>query len=155
METTSSKSLVIVYSYHHKNTEKVANAIANVIKADVKYPRDTNSEEIIKYNLVGFGAGIAEEKHYEPIFKLADTLPIVKDKKAFIFSTAGVTLKSHHSALREVLVSKGYIIVGEFRCRGFNTNSIYRYIGGLNRGRPNTKDLKKAEVFAHTLEQYI
>jgi flavodoxin len=155
METTSLKSLVIVYSYHHKNTEKVATTIANVLKAEVKYPRDTNPEEIIKYNLVGFGAGIAEEKHYEPILKLAEALPIVKDKKAFIFSTAGVTLKSHHSTLKEILVSKGYIIVGEFRCRGFNTNSIYKYIGGLNKGHPNTKDLKKAEVFAQTLEQYM
>jgi len=155
MEATASKTLVIVYSYHHKNTEKVAQAIAGVLKAEVKHPQDTSPEEIITCDLVGFGAGIAEEKHYEPILQLADALPPVKDKRAFIFSTAGVTLKSHHAALKALLVSKGYTIVGEFRCPGFNTNSIYKYIGGLNRGRPNAKDLQKAEVFAQTLEQYI
>jgi hypothetical protein len=32
------KSLVIVFSYHHGNTEKIAHTIAHVLGADVKTP---------------------------------------------------------------------------------------------------------------------
>jgi hypothetical protein len=72
METTPSKSLVIVYSCHHKNTEKVARMMANVLKAEIKHPQDINVEEISGYDLVGFGAGIDGGKHYEPVLKLAE-----------------------------------------------------------------------------------
>jgi flavodoxin len=153
-----SKSLVVVYSYHHKNTEKVAHAIAKALNAEVKYPRDINTEEIQKYDLVGFGAGIDNEKHYAPILKLAASLSVVQNKKAFIFSTSGFKWKkkmmNDHSALRNILVSKSYNIAGEFNCLGFDTNSIYKYIfGGINKGRPNEKDLGKAETFAKNLVQ--
>jgi flavodoxin len=58
-----------------------------------------------------------------------------------------------HSTLREKLQSKGYLIVDEFACHGFNTNSLLRYLGGMNKGRPNTEDLKNAEEFAQNLIQ--
>jgi flavodoxin len=43
--------------------------------------------------------------------------------------------------------------VDEFNCPGFNTNSFLRVLGGMNRGRPNAKDLKHAEEFAQKLKQ--
>ena len=58
-----------------------------------------------------------------------------------------------HRLLREKLQSKGYIIVDEFACKGFNTNSFMRYFGGMNKGRPNEEDLKNAEEFAKRLMQ--
>ena len=91
------------------------------------------------------------------ILELADKLPEVSNKNAFIFSTAGITGKSKatkdHSTLREKLESKGYIIVDEFQCKGFNTNSFLRLFGGMNKGRPNDQDLKNAEEFAQKLKQ--
>jgi flavodoxin len=159
MKTTSPKALVIVYSYHHKNTEKIANAMADVLNADVKHPEDINPEEIQNFNLVGFGAGIDSGKHYEPILKLADELPIVTGKKAFIFSTSGVIgekkMGTDHLALRKILISKGYAIINEFHCRGFNTNSVLKFVGGMNKGRPNAEDLNEAKVFAKKLVQHI
>ncbi len=56
-----------------------------------------------------------------------------------------------HSTLREKLQSKGYMIVNEFTCRGFNTSSFMRYLGGMNKGKPNAEDLKNAEDFARNL----
>ena len=159
MKTKSSKSLIIVYSYHHKNTEKVANAIAEVLHAEIEHPQEINSEEIQNYDLVGFGAGIDSGKHYAPILKIADELPKGKGKKAFIFSTSAIVGKnkmdSDHSALRKILVSKGYDILDEFQCRGFNTNSFMKYFGGMNKGRPNKKDVEEAAAFAQKLGQYI
>ena len=51
--------------------------------------------------------------------------------------------------------SKGYRIVDEFQCKGFNTNSFMRFFGGMNKGRPNAKDLKNAEECAQKLKQNL
>lgn len=48
---------------------------------------------------------------------------------------------------------KGYTIVDEFMCPGFNTNSFLKLFGGINKGRPNAEDLKHAETFAKNLKK--
>jgi flavodoxin len=148
-----------LYSYHHNNTEKVANVIAKVFDAEIKTPKQTDLEDLEKYDLIGFGAGIDSGKHYKPMLELADKLPQVIDKNAFIFSTAALTgdkkRDEDHSTLREKLESKGYVIVEEFQCKGFNTNSFMKYFGGMNRGRPNSKDLQNAEEFAQNMKQKL
>ncbi len=120
-------------------------------------PQQTSPKEPQQYYLVGFGAGIDSGKHYRELLDFADALPQVNDKKAFIFSTSGMTGEKKrikdHSTLREKLQSKGYMIVDEFQCKGFNTNSFLKYFGGINKGRPNEEDLKHAEEFAQNLKK--
>jgi flavodoxin len=47
------------------------------------------------------------------------------------------------------------VIVDEFNCHGFNTNSFLKHFGGMNKGRPNDEDLKHAEEFAQNLKQNL
>jgi len=149
------KSLIVLYSYHHNNTEKIAKVMAKVLDAEIKTPKEINPEELQEYDLVGFGSGIYSAKHDESLLELADELPDVKEKNVFIFSTSGITGKSKsakdHLTLREKLESKGYTIIDEFQCKGFNTNSFLRLFGGMNKGRPNAKDIKNVEKFARGL----
>jgi flavodoxin len=158
-ETMAMKSLLILYSYHHKNTEKIARIFAKVLDAQIKTPQQVNLEELQEYSLIGFGSGIYSEKHHEYLLDLADRLPQITNKKAFIFSTSAIMgdakVAKDHSLLREKLQSKGYIIVDEFSCKGFNTNSFLKLFGGMNKGRPNAEDLKNAEEFASNLKQNI
>jgi len=150
------KSLLVVYSYHHNNTEKIADVIARVLDSQVKTPQQTDPEKLHEYDLLGFGSGIDSDKHYQVLLDFADKLPQLADKNAIIFSTSGLTGEEKrakdHSALREKLQSKGCRIVGEFQCRGFNTNSFLRFFGGMNKGRPDAEDLKYAEEFALKLK---
>jgi len=163
------KSLIVVFSYHHKNTEKIANVFAKVLDAQIKTPQQINPQELQEYSLIGFGSGIYSDKHHKVLLDLADELPQVTNKKAFIFSTCGVPMKfmeldkteftryvaKNHSSLREKLQSKGYMIVDEFSCAGFNTNNVLKLFGGINKGRPNAEDLKQAEEFAQNLKQNL
>jgi len=153
------KSLLVVFSYHHNNTEKVAKVFANVLDAQIITPQQVDPKVLQEYGLVGFGAGIDSGKHYKVMLDLADKLLQVDNKNAFIFSTAALTDEKKrgkdHSTLREKLESKGYRIVDEFQCKGFNTNSFMRFFGGMNRGRPNAKDLKNAEEFVQNLKQNL
>jgi flavodoxin len=166
------KSLLVLFSYHHNNTEKIANVFAKVLDAEIKTPQQIDPEELQEYSLVGFGSGIYGAKHHEYLLDLADKLPQVTNKKAFIFSTSGMTgetkIAEDHSPLREKLQSKGYTIVDEFQCVGFDTNTDFnsgiilsavsgfvKLIGGINKGRPNAEDLKHAEEFAQNLKQNL
>ena len=153
------KNLLVLFSYHHKNTEKVANVFAKVLDAQIKTPQQIDPKELQEYSLVGFGSGIYGEKHHKLLLDFADTLPQVTNGKAFIFSTSAIIGKAKvakdHSLLREKLQSKGYLIVDEFACKGFNTNSFMKYFGGMNKGRPNAEDLKHAEEFAQNLKQNL
>jgi flavodoxin len=151
------QSLLVVFSYHHKNTEKIANVFTKVLDAQIKTPQQINPKELQEYSLVGFGSGIDSGKHYKPLLDFADRLLPVDNKNSFIFSTAALTgeekREKDHSTLREKLESKGYRIVDEFQCKGFNTNSYLRFFGGMNKGRPNAKDLQNAEEFAQKIKQ--
>ncbi len=149
------KSLLVLFSYHHNNTEKIAKVFAEVLDAQIRTPQQINPEELQEYGLVGFGSGIYGAKHHEALLDLADRLPQVTNRKAFIFSTSSdlEPLAKNHSALREKLQSKGYVIVDEFTCAGFNTNSFSRLFGGINKGRPNAEDLRHAEEFAQNLKR--
>lgn len=153
------KSLLIVFSFHHNNTQKIANVIAEVLDAKILTSREINPEELQKYDLVGFGSGIYSAKHHRTLLDLADKLPQVTDCKSFIFSTAALTgekkLTKDHSTLKEKLQSKGYVIVDDFQCKGFNTNSFMRFFGGMNKGRPNAEDLQRAKEFAESLNQEL
>jgi flavodoxin len=153
------KSLLVLYSYHHHNTEKIAKVFANVLDAEIKTPQEIKPEDLEEYDLVGFGSGIYSAKNHESLLDLADKLPQVTDKKVFLFSTAGITGKSKaskdHATLREKLESKGYVIVDEFQCKGFNTNSFLKLFGGMNKGRPNAEDLKNAKEFAQKIKKNI
>jgi flavodoxin len=149
------KSLIVLVSYHHNNTQKIAEAIAKVLDAEFKSPEQVNPEEFQNFDLVGFGSGIYDEKHHKSLLDLADKLPQVTDRKAFIFSTSSnlEPFAKFHYPLKEKLQSKGYMIVDEFSCPGLNTNSFLKRLGGLNKGRPNAEDLKRAEEFAQNLKQ--
>ncbi len=151
------KSLLVLFSYHHNNTEKIANVFAKVLDAQIKTPQQINPEELQEYSLIGFGSGIYSAKHHEALLDLADKLLQVTDRKAFLFSTSSnlEPLSKNHSPLREKLQSKGYMIVDEFTCAGFNTNSFSKLFGGINKGRPNAEDLKHAEEFAQNLKQNL
>jgi len=153
------KSILVVISIHHNNTLKIANVIAKNLNAQVKKPQEINPKEIQGYDLVGFGSGIYSTKHHISLLNLAEKLPKVVNKKAFIFSTAGITnkdkTKKDHSRFREKLQEKGYKIINDFQCKGFNTNSFLKYFKGMNKGRPNADDLKYAEEFARNLKKKL
>jgi flavodoxin len=160
--------LIILFSTENSSTEKVANAIAKVLDADVKSSWQIDNQNMEKYDLIGFGSGIFDQKHHVELLKFTEIFPLVSGKNSFIFSTSGVARSSllkkdgtpkhknknytdPHIELRDRLLSRGFIITGEFNCVGFNDNSFLKLYGGMNKGRPNEDDLKLAEEFARNL----
>ena len=162
------KAIVIVCSYHHKNTEKIAGRIADVLGARTVTPQQVDKKELDGFDLIGFGSGIYDAKHHTKLLELADSLPYAQGKKAFLFSTDGMPrfmmksgemlkdkMRKDHAALREKLRAKGYTIIGEFNCAGLNTNSFLTLFGGVNKGRPDAHDFELAAGFANGLKKEL
>ena len=149
------KTLIIYLSICHKNTEKIAKAMAEVLQADLKKPSEVDVDDLVDYDLIGFGSGIFFMKHHKSLLDLADKLSEVKNGKAFIFSTSGLNLKKFYKALQNKLENKGFDIIGEFGCYGWDTWGPFKSIGGIRKGRPNEKDVEGAIDFANGLKSKI
>jgi len=153
------KNLIVYASMHHGNTEKVAKAIAEILDAELVKPHEVDITTLSKYDLIGFGSGIYYVKHHSSLLGLIDKLPTLKNKKAFIFYTSGLRkIRFFHEcnkALKRKLSDKGFDIIGEFSCPGFDTNGPLKFIGGIRKDRPNKKDLEKARNFARDLSKKL
>lgn len=153
------KSLIVVYSYHQNNTLKIANIMAEVLGSVVKSPLDITKEEVAQYDLVGFGAGIDSGRHYQELLDFTANLEKTEGKKSFIFSTSSMQgedkVKKDHLELRVIVGEKGYNIISEFSCKGFNTNSFLKHIGGINKKHPNDEDISKAREFAVKIKEQV
>ena len=145
------KALIVCESIHMGSTKKIAEAMGRALNADVKQPREVNPEKIAEYDLIGFGSGIYDSTFHPSIFKLADKLPSLEGKKVFTFSTSGIIYKEAHAKIKRKLEEKGAVVSGDFYCRGLNKNSFLKYFGGMNKGRPNSHDLGKAQAFATSM----
>ena len=143
---------------------KIAEVLASELNAKIKNPSEVKNEELGKYDLIGFGSGIYDDKHHNSLLELAGKLPNGAGKKTFIFSTSGAPaailgdkfLSNYstkaHAQLKNKLESRGYKILGDFISPGFNTNVFLKYFGGLNKNRPNRKDFERAREFASKIK---
>jgi len=153
------KALIIYISVHHGNTERVAKVMANILNAHLLQVKQATKSMLEQYDLIGFGSGIYFGKHHRNLLNFVDMLPMVRNKKAFIFSTSGLRkirfIHNFDKPLKEKLRLKGFDIIGEFSCRGLDTYRATKLVGGVNKGRPNAEDLSQAEDFAKGLENFI
>ncbi len=145
------RSVIVYTSVHHNNTEKVARAMAGPLGAEVVRAADATPETVASADLVGFGSGIYFGSHHKTLLAFAESLPVRQGGRAFVFSTSGRGGTGFHRKLNAILVAKGYAIVGEFACKGWDTYSIFKLIGGINKGRPDGSDLEDAAAFARGL----
>ncbi|MBI5679626.1 MAG: flavodoxin family protein [Methanobacterium sp.] len=163
------KTAIIYKSIHHGNTKKIAEAMVNALEAELFDLKDANHDIIKEYDLIGFGSGIYFSKPHKKLRKFVEDLDNVENKKAFVFSTSGSKKPSNaqrlghrksfdfraskfNDLLKNELSKKGFEILGEFNCKGFDTWGPFKLIGGLNKGKPDEEDLKNAAEFAKSLK---
>lgn len=155
MGITSSKSLILCKSIHHQNTAQIARVMATVLHADVACPEEVPYTSLGNYELVGFGSGVYYGRLHAALYAWLRGLPDCREalKRAFVFSTSGLPFLSKiwHAPFKNVLGRKGFDVVGEFACRGFDTWGPLWLAGGLNRKHPDERDLECASEFAKRL----
>ncbi len=149
------KTLIIYNSIHKNNTEKIAKALREELDADIVKSFELKDYDMSKYDLIGLGSGIYFGKHHASILNLVDKLENVKNKRFFIFSTSGTKeniFNNFNKPLKEKINSKQGKVVSIFNCAGHDAWGPFKYVGGLNKNRPNEKDIEKAREFASHLK---
>ena len=53
--------------------------------------------------------------------------------------------------MKKKLKEKGFDIVGEVSCRGFDTAGPFKFMREISKGRPNERDLENARRFVRNL----
>jgi len=129
--------------------------MAEVLDAKLVKPSEIEADTLSEYDLVGFGSGSYFWQHHNELLDLVKGMPHLH-KKAFIFSTrGGGPAWLSHRVLKKALLTNGFDVIGEFSCKGFDTYGALRLIGGINKGKPDEKDLENAKRFAVALKQTI
>lgn len=149
-------AILVCRSRSHGNTAKIAQAIAEVLDAQVVEPSDIEPRDIGEYDLVGFGSGIYAFSFDPELRRYVASLPNVRDKCAFVFATAGsgrIIELPVRTPLAKLVERVGYRMLGTYCCPGFDTWLPLRLVGGLNKGRPNGNDLERAREFARQVSE--
>lgn len=143
------KTLIIYASIHNGNTEKIAIAISKTLDAKLIKPNEIETNKLSEYDLIGFGSGIYFGKHHKSLLDFVSKLQSQNNKKAFIFSTRGIfPMSACHKILKRQLLRKEFNVIGEFSCKGFDDYGPFKLIGGINKNKPDEKDLDNAKKFA-------
>jgi flavodoxin len=149
------KTIVICKSVHHHNTGRVADRIADALGAEVVQPEEMPYTSLDEYDLVGFGSGVYYGGFHEALFGWLRGLPekTLDQKPAFVFSTSGLSCfwKLWHRPFTKELARKGFDVLAEFHCRGFDSWGPLWFTGGINRRHPDERDLARADDFARSL----
>ena len=159
LEMVSMKTAIVCVSVSHKNTRRVAEAMAEELNATLFDPEQTDVTALGDYDLIGFGSGIFNMKFHPVLREVVRHLPPADDRSAFVFATRGgpgeLPFWPYMRQMSGLLEQKGYDVVGTFSCRGFDTWWPLRLVGGINKGRPNADDLAAARAFARNVRDGI
>ncbi len=145
------KKIAIVYvSVHHKNTKKIVDTVATVINADVFSVSEAKNVEFSNYDFIGVASGIYFGNVHKSIYNFLDSTKSLP-QNVFAILTSGTASKKYERVFWSKISNLGLNCKGIFHCKGYDTNGVLKFIGGIAKGRPNKNDLEKARIFSMKL----
>lgn len=151
------KPLIVYKSVHHQNTARIARVMADVLGAECGSPHECPYEKLATCQILGLGSGIYYGRVHDELWQWVRDMPVtsMRNLNVFLFTTSGlpVLTKVWHWPLKSALMKKGYGVMAEFSCRGFDTWGPLWLTGGLNKRHPDERDIQLARVFATRLNR--
>ena len=144
------RTIILYASRHHGNTKKLVDAIVEahpeIDTLDVKALGKNEYPNLHEYHLIGVATGI----YYSEIDKdMARVLTNVlqPQDKVFGLMTYGGKNKWYGKDIDGICRMRQAIFMGVYGCPGFDTFGPYKFVGGMNKGRPNQEDIDGAVEF--------
>ena len=148
------KTAICYYSRHHGNTLKVLEAMASENQIDLI---DVTTRQVVRleeYDCIGFASGIYGFEFQKAVIAFArQYLP--HGKPVFFVYTYGLTKGTGAKAVSEIAEEKNCPVLGEFRCKGYDTFGPFKWVGGISKGHPNAQDLQNARRFFHQMQDRL
>lgn len=145
------KAVILYASSHHGNTKKVAEAMAEVLGAELVDLTQEQKADLSDFDLVGIASGIYFGKVHNAMQTFLEQAVFREGQRAFAVCTCGANNGDYAKRMADMLEGKGLTCVGIFWCRGFDTFGPFKLVGGLAKGHPDRSDLEKAKEFARGL----
>lgn len=140
------KVCICFKSAHHQNTLKLLNAIKSQYDIDLINVDSKKRVDLSNYDVIGIASGIVYSKYYKEVYEFIDE-NIPNNKKVFFIHTAGDPRENQNKSVKDITDSKNCITLGTFFTKGFDTYGPFKLIGGINKGRPNDKDIQSVLNF--------
>lgn len=146
------RKAIVHVSIHHQNTAMVAEAMAEAIGAELLTVSEAMERWDEPWDLAGLGSGIFFGSHHRSLLRFCQQWKTAP-KSSFLFSTAGLPSLGSiwHRSLRNILQRQGIPILDEACFPGWDTVGPLKWIGGIQKGRPNQPDLEQAAAFARSV----
>ncbi|MFJ4183651.1 flavodoxin family protein [Kitasatospora sp. NPDC089509] len=149
------KAVIVCVSVSHGNTRRIAEAIARPLAAQVVEPEELDPTDLAEADLVGFGSGVFTGRLHPRLRRFVHALPATRQPcRAFVFATSGLPepgFRPFTRPLERRLAAKGFEVIDGFTARGHDTWLPFKPIGGINKNRPDARDLAAAHTFAAAL----
>jgi len=140
------KTCILTDSRHHGNTRKVVDAIAaadpEVTVMDCAHPEGLNFAD---YQCIGLASGIAYGRMYDSVMEMARKIPA--SKKTIVIYTCGSMKQDYAKEIKNILTERKAALLGCYHCKGWDTFGPFRFLGGINRKNPDSRDLAGAVGF--------
>lgn len=68
-------------------------------------------------------------------------------KKVFFLYTCAMERKGFTDSMKEIVLEKEAVILGEYGCKGYNTYGPWKLIGGMNKRHPTEEEITGAVEF--------
>lgn len=142
------KAAIIYASVHHKNTEKVVQAMAENENVDIFTVAEAKNADLSGYDLIGMASGIFAASMHKALLNFFRKFTLGEDQKLFIVYTCTLRYMDYEKkALASIGEDKKAKYVGSFWCKGFNTFGPFGWFGGAAKGHPDDTDLANARKY--------
>ena len=145
------KAVIIYASIHHGNTEKVIAAMAKDMPVTLFKVEQAQNIDFSEYDCVGFASGIYAGKFHKSIYAFLKIHRHELPKQAFAVCTSGMGRGKYAKKFTGYLQTRGFTVLGEFECKGFDTFGPFKLFGGLGKGHPDDKELADGVAFIKTI----
>lgn len=146
------KTALCYHSYHHGNTRKVAQAMAQEGNVDLIDVTTRQTVRLEDYDCIGLAGGIYGFEFSKAVVNFArQYLP--EGKPVFFVYTYAGAKGTGTRTIAQVAGEKGCPVLGEFGCRGYCTFGPFGLVGGIGKGLPSAQDLEKGRDFYRQVEE--
>lgn len=139
-----------------ENTAQVAEAVANVLEAELQRCEDVDADALRGRPLVGLGSGIYWLGHDRQVYALVNRIP--DGTPVFTITTSGFRfgflVRLYKWRLRRRLEKRGLRVIGEIYSPGHDKFVLFRWMG-LSRNRPDDRDLDHARDVAREISRAL
>ena len=152
------RTIIIYRSKHHGNTKKLVDAVVaahpEVDTLDVATLGKKEYPDLSPYHIICFASGIYYGKFDKDILRVAQEC-LRDGDNVIALMTYGGSNKFNGRDLDGICRLKMATFVTAYGCPGFDTYGPFKFVGGMNKGRPNEEDIQGAvDFYDKLLDEY-